>query len=152
MQQLAIQYGKYINAADAARELFRIRQGERETLSELANRVLNLAKIAFKDAVQRDGEAVQTQLAEYFTDANRNTFVRTDSTRVAPQHLQRHLRWHKGVIDWNLPKDTCMGWDGPLGKEKDYVSMKWNSEAVVDLVVAVVKGATQLRRINRNLT
>lgn len=34
-----------------------------ETLSELASRVVNLAKIAFKDAVHREGEAIQKPTA-----------------------------------------------------------------------------------------
>lgn len=56
------QYAEY--AADVARELVRIRQDERETPSELVNRVQNLAKIAFKDVVQTDREAIQSQQVE----------------------------------------------------------------------------------------
>lgn len=55
MQQLTNQYGVYISAADAAIEVVRIRQGERETLSELVSKLLNMAKITFADAVQREG-------------------------------------------------------------------------------------------------
>ncbi len=60
---------------------------EGETLSELAGRVLGLSKVAYKDAIQRDGEAVQVQLAEYYTDAIENTFVREDTARAAPASL-----------------------------------------------------------------
>lgn len=52
LQQLTIQYREYVSAADAARELVRIRFSERKTLSELDSRVLYLAKIAFKNAIQ----------------------------------------------------------------------------------------------------
>lgn len=54
--------------------------------------------------------------------------------------------------DWSLPKDTCMRWDGPLGKERDHVSLEGNIEVVVELVVVVVIGVTHLRGIGRDLT
>ena len=72
---------------DTARALIKIKLREGETLSELASRVLGLAKVAFKDAVQCEGEAVQAQLAEYYTDAIENTFVREDTARAAPASL-----------------------------------------------------------------
>ena len=48
---------------------------------------MGLAKFAFKDAVQREGEAVQVQLAEYYTDAIEDTFVREDTARAATTSL-----------------------------------------------------------------
>ena len=60
---------------------------EGETLSELAGRVLGLAKVAYKDAIEREGEAVQVQLAKYYTDAIENTFVREDTARAVPASL-----------------------------------------------------------------
>lgn len=104
LQQLITQYGEYVNADDAVR--VRIRQSERETLSVLTNGAINLAKIAFNAGVQRDGEAVEKQLAEYHTDAIRNTSVRTiyNQGSTPSNHLQKHY-----FRDWNLPKDTGMG-------------------------------------------
>lgn len=61
MPQLTTKYGEYINAADTATEIVRIRQCEKEKLFKLVNKVLNLTKIVFKYVVQRDGEAVQAQ-------------------------------------------------------------------------------------------
>lgn len=87
LEQLTNQYSDYTSATDAARALIKIKQREGETLSELASRVLGLAKVAYKDAVQRDGEAVQAQLAEYYTDAIENAFVREDTARAAPASL-----------------------------------------------------------------
>ena len=55
--------------------LIKIKQKEGETLSELASRVLGLAKVAYKGTVQREREAVQAHLAEYYTDAIENRFV-----------------------------------------------------------------------------
>lgn len=73
--------------------------------------MLNLVKIAFKDAIQRDGEA------EYYTDAIRNTFLGTVVARTAPKTpaeaftvTQKNHR----LSDWSLPKGMYMGWDGPL--------------------------------------
>ena len=48
---------------------------------------MGLAKVAYKDAIEREGEAVQVQLAEYYTDAIENTFVREDTARAAPASL-----------------------------------------------------------------
>ena len=67
--------------------MIKIKQREGETLSELASRVLGLAKVAYKDAVQCEGEAVRAQLAEYYTDALENTFIREDTARAAPASL-----------------------------------------------------------------
>ena len=50
---------------------------------------MGLSKVAFKDAVQREGEAVQAQLAEYYTEAIENTFVREDTARAAPASLAK---------------------------------------------------------------
>ena len=55
LEQLTNQYSDYTSATDAARALIKIKQREEETLSELASRVLRLAKVAYKDAVQREG-------------------------------------------------------------------------------------------------
>jgi len=85
--QLTNQYSDYTSATDAARALIKVKQKVGETLPELASRILGLAKIAYKDAVQREGEAVQVQLAEYFTDAIENSFVREDTARAAPTSL-----------------------------------------------------------------
>ena len=75
LEQLTNQYSDNTSATDATRALIKIKQREGETLSELASRVLGLAKVVYKDAVQREGEAVQVQLAECYTDAIENTFV-----------------------------------------------------------------------------
>ena len=48
---------------------------------------MGLAKVEYKDAVQSEGEAVQVQLAKYYTDAIENTFVREDTARAAPVSL-----------------------------------------------------------------
>ena len=48
---------------------------------------MGLAKVAYKDAVQCEGGAVQVQLAEYYTDTIENTFVREDTARAAPASL-----------------------------------------------------------------
>lgn len=99
----------------------RIRHGERETLSKLVNRVLNMAKIAFKDAVQRDRD-VQSQLAECYTDAIiRNTFVRTGVAGAAPKTFTLS-QWGHRLRDWSLPKGTCLGWDGLLEKERNHLN------------------------------
>lgn len=45
-----------------------------------------------------------------------------------------------------------VGWDGLLGKERNQVSVEENSGVVVNLVLLVVKEATHLRGIKRNLT
>lgn len=68
--------------------------------------------MSFKDAVQRDGEALLAQLAQYYTNVVRNTFVSTDAAREAARTLPEALTWHKRVVvllrDWSLPKDTFM--------------------------------------------
>ena len=87
LEQLTNQYSDYTSVTDAARALIKIKQREGETLSELASRVLGLVKVAYKDTVQREGEAVKAQLAEYYTDAIENTFVREDTARAAPASL-----------------------------------------------------------------
>ncbi|CAE1304533.1 unnamed protein product [Acanthosepion pharaonis] len=57
---------------------------------------------AYKDAVQREGEVIQMQLAEFFTDAIENSFVREDTARAYPTTLteafnaaQQSLRLHE---------------------------------------------------------
>ena len=60
LEQLTNQYSDYTSATDAARALIKIKQREEETLSELASRVLRLAKVAYKDAVQREGRQLAT--------------------------------------------------------------------------------------------
>ena len=59
VEQLTNQYSDYTSATDAARALIKIKQREGETLSELASRVFGLAKVAYKDAVQREWGVVQ---------------------------------------------------------------------------------------------
>ena len=54
LKQLTNQYSDYTSATDAARALIKIKQREGETLSELATRVLGLANVVYKDAVQRE--------------------------------------------------------------------------------------------------
>lgn len=102
LKQLTHQYGDCTSAANAARALIKVRQKEGETLPELTSRILGLAKIAYKDAVQREGEVIQMQLAEFFTDAIENSFVREDTARAYPTTLteafnaaQRSLRLHE---------------------------------------------------------
>lgn len=87
------------SAADATRELVRIGLGERETLSELVSRLLNMAKITFTDAVQREG------------------VTHSYGQIHPPKNLQKHLGRYKGVADCltegSLPKFSYMVWDGP---------------------------------------
>ena len=59
LEQLTNQYSDYTSSTDTARALIRIRPKEEETLSELASRVLRLAKLAYKDTVEHKGEVVQ---------------------------------------------------------------------------------------------
>ena len=105
LQQLNNQYGNCTSAANAARALIKVRQKEGETLPELTSRILGLAKIAYKDAVQREGEVIQMQLAEFFTDAIENPFVREDTARACPTTLseafnaaQQSLRLHERLV------------------------------------------------------
>ena len=83
LEQLTNQYSDYTSATDAARTLIKTMQRKVETLSEQASRVLGLANVAYEVAVQHEGEKVQAQLAEYFTDAIENTSVREDTARAA---------------------------------------------------------------------
>lgn len=73
LHHLTSQYAEYISAAGAARELFRIREGDI---------ALNLAK----DAVNRDRETVQTNWWSIIQTI-RNIFVRIDTDRAAPTTL-----------------------------------------------------------------
>ena len=91
LEQLTNQYSDYTSATDAARALIKIKQREGETLLELPSRVLGLAKVAYKDTVQCEGEAVQVQLAEYYMDAIENMFVREDTARAATASLAEAL-------------------------------------------------------------
>ena len=114
LEQLTNQYSDYTSATDAARTLIKIKQREGETFSELASRVLGLAKVAYKDAVQREGEAVQAQLAEYYTDAIENTFVREDTARAAPASLaEAFTTTGKSLRLYNrLTASQGRGWPG----------------------------------------
>ena len=87
LQQRNNQYGNCTSATNAARALIKVRQKEGETLPELTSRILGLAKIAYKDAVQREGEVIQMHLAEFFTDAIENPFVREDTARACATTL-----------------------------------------------------------------
>lgn len=82
-------------APDTARELVRIRQGERETLPEVDN-IDCESWPKCQDKVQRDVDAVQAQLAQYYTNALRNTFVRTDAARAEPRTLPEAFTWRVG--------------------------------------------------------
>ena len=84
LQQLNKQYGNCTSTANAARALIKVRQKEGETLPELTSRILGLAKITYKDAVQQEGKVIQMQLAEFFTGLIENPFVKVDTARACP--------------------------------------------------------------------
>ena len=51
------------------------------THAELANRMMKLARIAYKDVGHREGHSVLLQLIEYFIDALNNSFIKEDVAR-----------------------------------------------------------------------
>ena len=122
LEQLINQYSDNTSATDAARALIKIKQREGETLSELAGRVLGLAMVAYKDAVQREREAVQAQQAEYYTDAIENMFVREDTARAAQRHWRRRLRRQErvlgSIIGSQPPRGGEKKWDGQERRER----------------------------------
>jgi len=90
-QQLNAQFGEIANVTEAARALIRIKQNQGETLAELVNRMMKLARIAYHDSEHREGRAVQVQLAEYFIDALNNPFIKQDVARANPETLSDAL-------------------------------------------------------------
>ena len=62
--------------------------------------------VAYKDAVQRDGKAVQAQLAEFHMNALENTFVREDTATAG-----KSLRLYNGLTA-SQGRGEQKGWSG----------------------------------------
>ena len=90
-QQLNAQFGEVANSTEAARDLITMKQIQEETLAELANRIIKLAKVAYPDAEHRQSHAVQLQLSKYFIDALNNSFIKEDVLRANPDTLSGAL-------------------------------------------------------------
>ena len=57
-QQLNAKFRETANSTEAAQAVIRMKQKQGETLAELANRMMKLARIAYQDAGHREGHAV----------------------------------------------------------------------------------------------
>ena len=90
-EELTAQYGEFVNSTDAARALVKIKQKKDESLAELASRMSNLAKLAYRDSELREGSAVQVQLAEFFIDGVSSPFIKEDVARANPATLSEAL-------------------------------------------------------------
>ena len=83
-EKLTAQYGEFVNSTDASRALMKIEFKKEEYLAELASRMSNLARLAYRDSELREGSTVQVQLAEFFIDGVTNSFIKEDGARANP--------------------------------------------------------------------
>ena len=80
----------------------KVKQKKNESLTELARRISNLAKLAYRDSVLREVSAVQVQLAEFFIDGVSNSFIKEDVARANPTTLLERPCYQQGRVKGSM--------------------------------------------------
>ena len=84
---LVRQYASERTAIEAVRKLFRLRQGDSESIEDLGERITGLATLAFPELATRDSGSIQALLADAYMDALGDKELRCDVLRKGPSTL-----------------------------------------------------------------
>ena len=81
------QYTSERTAIEAARKLFRLRQGESEDMGDLGERIAGMAALAFPELEIRNSGPIQALLADTYMNALSDRELRGDVPREGPSTL-----------------------------------------------------------------
>lgn len=70
-------------AIEAGRKLFRLRQGDREAMEDLGERIAGLAALAFPELATRNSGPIQALLADVYMDALSDRELREGPSTLA---------------------------------------------------------------------
>lgn len=84
---LVRQYASEHTAIEAVRKLFRLRQGDKEAMEDLGERIAGLAALAFPELATQNSGPIQALLADVYMDALSDRELRGDVLKEGPSTL-----------------------------------------------------------------
>lgn len=84
---LVRQYASEHTAIEAVRKLFRLRQGDKEAMEDLGERIAGLAALAFPELATQNSGPIHALLADVYMDALSDRELRGDVLKEGPSTL-----------------------------------------------------------------